>query len=72
MSARVSRIQRTIATTVITTPMPTRTQLMTIPVSGDREPGRGDDGEVGGPREMDDLARGLRLVAVVVDLVRHQ
>ena len=33
MSARVSRTQRTTATSVMTTPIPTSTQLMTIPVS---------------------------------------
>ena len=32
MSSRVSRIQRMMATTVMTTPMPTITQLMTRPV----------------------------------------
>ena len=45
---------------------------MTIPVRAIVSPGRGDDREVGGPGEVDDLARGRRLVAVVVDLVRHQ
>ena len=72
MSSRVSRIQRVTATTVMTTPMPTITQLMTTPVMARVMPERRDDGEVGGPGEVDGLAGCGCVVAVVVDLVRHQ
>ena len=73
MSRRVSRIQRQIATTAITTPMPEMTQEMHDAGDGERQAEGGDHRQVGRAGQVDGLARRRASSPCGVDvLVRHQ